>query len=499
VRLNLLLAGSAALLLILAFPHFDIAPLAAFAIAPLLVAVARARTRFQQWMLGWVAGIIYWAGVCYWIQYVLAFHGGMAPWAAWLAFALFCLIKALHLGVFALLAGFLLSSRWAVVTVPALWVAIERTHTQLGFAWLTLGNAGVDMSVPARLAPFTGVYGISFVFAMMGTALALLALRRPRVELAPLLALLLLGVLPRLPEPQRGTEQAVLVQPNISETADWTRQWVDRMHNRMLALTLRATMQSPDPPRLIVWPEAPLPLYYYEDPVFREEVNNLARRTGAYLIVNVTPHTPAGAPLNSALLISPEGQPVGRYDKMNLVPFGEFVPRPFKALVDKVSTEGGDFAAGERQVVLPAGPHRIGAFICYESVFPDFVRRFADMGADLYVNISNDGWYGKTAARDQHLKIVRMRAAESRRWILRATNDGITSTIDPAGRVYRDLPSYTEASTSSGYSYMNEVTFYSRHGDWFVWLCAALAAAGLVDAVRLSLIIRRKSIPSGAQ
>jgi apolipoprotein N-acyltransferase len=215
--------------------------------------------------------------------------------------------------------------------------------------------------------------------------------------------------------------------------------------------------------------------------------------------VNVTPHTASGAPLNSALLISPEGRPVGRYDKMNLVPFGEFVPRPFKALVDKVSTEGGDFAPGERQVVLPAGEHRIGAFVCYESVFPDFVRRFADMGADLYVNISNDGWYGKTAARDQHLKIVRMRAAESRRWILRATNDGITSTIDPAGRVYRDLPPYTDAAVGTGYSYVKDVTFYSRHGDWFVWVCAGLAVVGLGDAVRLSLVARRKSVPSGVR
>ena len=179
VRLNLPLALAASLLLILAFPAFDIAVLAPFALAPLLVAMAREPGAKRRFLLGWAAGILYWVGVCYWIEYVLAKHGGMAPWAAWLAFALFSLAKALHMGVFALLAGPLLVRRWAVATVPALWVAIERTHGDLGFAWLALGNAGVDMSMPARLAPYTGVYGISFVFAMMGTAVALVALRRP--------------------------------------------------------------------------------------------------------------------------------------------------------------------------------------------------------------------------------------------------------------------------------------------------------------------------------
>ncbi len=483
---NLLLAAASALLLVLAFPHFDIASLAPFALAPLLIAVARARTRREQVLAGWFAGIAYWAGTCYWIHYVLAVHGGMAEWAAWLGFVVFSVYKALHMAVFALVAGLLIGRPWAVVSVPALWVAIERTHGAFGFAWLALGNAGVDMSLLSRLAPYTGVYGISFAFAMMATAVALVVLRRPRVELAPLAALLLLALLPQLPQAQRPTEAAVLVQPNIPETASWTPQWVGEMRNRMLALSVRASLASPlEAPRLIVWPEAPLPLYYYQDAAFRTEVNGLARRSGSYLLLNVTPYTASGAPLNSALLISPEGQPLGRYDKMNLVVFGEYVPRLFRSLVEKVSSEaGGDFAPGEHQVVLPAGSHRIGAFICYESVFPDFVRRFANSGADLLVNISNDGWYGRTAARDQHLKIVRMRAVENRRWILRATNDGITATIDPAGRVYRNLPSYEDAAARTGYSYVQDVTFYSRHGDWFVWVCAALAAVALVDALR---------------
>ena len=159
--------------------------------------------------------------------------------------------------------------------------------------------------------------------------------------------------------------------------------------------------------------------------------------------------------------------------------FGEYVPWPFGWLTRKISTEAGDFAAGSRVVVSPVGTHKIGAFICYESVFPEFVREFVANGAEVLFNISNDGWFGRSAARQQHLDILRMRAAENRRWVLRATNDGITATIDSAGRLRGMLPSYTEATSYSGFRYISEKTFYTRHGDWFAWLCAAIAAAGL--------------------
>jgi len=165
---------------------------------------------------------------------------------------------------------------------------------------------------------------------------------------------------------------------------------------------------------------------------------------------------------------------------VNLVPFGEFVPWPLGALTEKVSKEAGDFAAGRGIVVSPVGDRKIGVFICYESVFPNFVRRFAAEGAQALFTISNDGWFGKTAARWQHLEIVRMRAAENRRWILRAANDGITAAIDPAGRVRSTLPLFTEVTSSVRFNYETGQTFYTRHGEWFPVMCALLAAACLV-------------------
>jgi apolipoprotein N-acyltransferase len=250
-----------------------------------------------------------------------------------------------------------------------------------------------------------------------------------------------------------------------------------------VALTLRgALVETRQPPSIVVWPEVPAPLYYEEDPRFRSYADNLARATQAYLLIGLVAHTAGGAPLNSAALISPEGGLVSRYDKVNLVPFGEYVPWPF-GFANKISTELGDFVAGKRVVVSPVDSHKIGAFICYESVLPNFVRQFAAGGAEVLVNISNDGWFGQSAARYQHLEMVRMRAAENRRWILRSTNDGITATIDSAGRLRGTLPLYTEATSYTGFTYISERTLYTRFGNWFVALCALMAVMGLLGEI----------------
>jgi apolipoprotein N-acyltransferase len=482
--LNLLLALASAALLVLSFPRFNLVWLAPVALTPLLIAVTRERRPWRRFLCGWSAGVVYWFGVCYWIRIVLAVHGGMGSAAAWAMFLLFCVAKALHMGFFALLAGILMRRWWAVPAVAAWWVAVEVTHPALGFAWLALGNAGIDMGIPMRLVPYTGVYGLSFVFLMLAAGLALAFLRRPRRELLWLAPLPLLALLPAMPAAEPGRDAAVLVQSNISETEEWTPESLNLTLRGQAALTLRSALEhSENPPSIVVWPEVPAPYYYEEDERFRDYVDNLARLTHAYLLIGTVAHNAAGAPLNSAELISPAGRPVSRYDKVNLVPFGEFVPWPFGSLANKVSSEVGDFAAGKRVVVSTVGDHRIGTFICYESVFPNFVRRFAAGGAEVLFNISNDGWFGRSAARQQHLVIVRMRAAENRRWILRSTNDGVTATIDPAGRLRGTLPTYTRAASYTGFTYIATQTVYTRFGDWFAAVCAVLSTFWLVASL----------------
>jgi len=479
--LNYALAVLTAALLILAFPRFDVVWLVPVALAPLLIAVARETRPLRRLLLGYLCGVVYWFGVCYWIEFVLSFYGGLGDVAGWSVFLLFCLAKAFHMALFALVAGTAMRTAYAIPGVAALWVAVEVTHGWLGFAWLSLGNAGIDMGIPMRLAPFTGVYGLSFLFAMMSTGFALAVLRRPRWQLAWLLPLPLLILLPRLPDFQLGKQVAVLVQPNISETEQWTPQTLQKLERRLVFLSMNAALAGKsEPVQLVAWPEVPAP-FYADDPEFLKLGANLARVTQAYFLSGVVAHRPDRAPLNSAILVAPSGEVTGRYDKVHLVPFGEFVPWPF-GFANKISTEIGDFKPGDKAVNLPAGKYQIGTFICYESVFPNFVRQFVNNGAELLINISNDSWFDKTAARLQHLKIVRMRAAENRRWLLRSTNDGVTATIDPAGRLLGTLPNYVESASRTGYSYVQDKTFYTQNGDWFPLACAIVGVSILAGA-----------------
>src|SRR6266567_2269196 len=210
--LNFGLALLAAVLLILIYPNADATFLAPFALTPLLIAVAREPRPWMRFLLGWSAGVVYWFGICKWIQFVLEVHGGMGRWGGWGTFLLFCAIKAIHLGLFSTFAAIVMPHSWAIPAVAALWTGIERTHSNAGFAWLALGNAGIDMQLPLRLAPFTGVYGLSFVFASTAAAVALIILRRPRQQLAWLAMLLVMFALPPAPAPQAGAETAVVVQ-----------------------------------------------------------------------------------------------------------------------------------------------------------------------------------------------------------------------------------------------------------------------------------------------
>ncbi len=256
---------------------------------------------------------------------------------------------------------------------------------------------------------------------------------------------------------------------------EWTPESLVRIERDLSILS-----HSPGS-HLLIWPEVPAP-FYPSDPAFRDYVTGIARVERSYFLFGGVGYNPAQAPLNSAFMIDPSGAVVARYDKIKLVPFGEFVPDVFW-WVNRITKEAGDFVPGNRIVEFPVDGHKIGAFICYESAFPDLVREFARGGAEVLVNLSNDGYFDHTAAREQHLSLVRMRAVENRRWILRATNDGITATVDPAGRIVYRAPPYQELASDVTFRYIKDVTAYSRYGDWFAWICLAaglaLAALGL--------------------
>jgi apolipoprotein N-acyltransferase len=255
---NLALALASGVLLVLIFPNFNFTLLAPVALTPLLIACTRESSWKRRFMLGWASGFVFWFAVCSWIQFVLEVHGGMGRWGGWGTFILFALLKGLYTATFTALVGPVMRTPWAIPGAAALWTAVEYAHGTiglawigLGFAWLDLGNAAIDMPLLPRLAPITGVWGLSFVLAMVACAIALAVLRRPYTHYTWLAALAILPLLPEQPRPKAGTERVRVVQPNIDTEAEWTPETMALLKQRMVLLT------EPANAPLIVWPEAP--------------------------------------------------------------------------------------------------------------------------------------------------------------------------------------------------------------------------------------------------
>jgi apolipoprotein N-acyltransferase len=279
---------------------------------------------------------------------------------------------------------------------------------------------------------------------------------------------------------------AILVQANVPilEGSDWTKQYFNATLRDLTEISL--DFHGAPHPDLIVWPESPAP-FYTSDPVFRDAVSNVARRSGAWLLtggigIRNASTTPDQATeiYNSAALVSSSGEWVSRYDKIHLVPFGEYVPfKQIFSFAGGLTKEVGDFSRGISRTPLDAGGTEFGVFICYESIFPDDIRQFANNGAQVLVNISNDGWYGDSGAYAQHLKQSRMRAVENNRWLLLDTNTGRTAGIDPNGRIMSSAPRKTRTVLRAPYGLISATTFYTRHGDWFAYLCAIISVAAV--------------------
>ena len=510
-----LLVVMSAILQIVIFPLPNLYMLSWIAVAPLLVALLRGRRPdtlqlqagmkllaakpVQGFFLGYVCGVLWYTGTCYWIYSTMKQYGGIGtPGAAGLL-VLFSLYLGLYHGAFGLIISLLAkrSLRTALVFSPFAWVAVELARARItGFPWDLLGTVQVDNIPLARISTITGVYGISFEIIVVNTAVAAAFLvrrnRRTPLLLASLAAAFLLQIARWVPAPPFLADRtALLVQENVPvlEGSDWTRQYFEETLADLTRISLNSA-SGQQHPGIIVWPESPAP-FYSGDPLFRAGLSNLATDEQAWIIAgsigvqnaNTTPQQTTQV-FNSAALISPSGEWDGRYDKIHLVPFGEYVPfKDWLSFAGGLTKEVGDFSRGTSRQPLLAGDQKLGIFICYESVFPDEVRQFAKQGAQVLVNISNDGWYGDSGAYAQHLKQARMRAMENARWLLRDTNTGVTAVINPYGRVVQQAPRKVRTALMARYAVLDATTFYTRHGDWFAYGCAIIS----IGAILLSL------------
>lgn len=486
----------------------------------------RSLTLRQTTALGYGCGVIWYLGNCYWIYQTMYLYGGLAKPIAAGILTLFCLYLGLYHALFGLLIGAFRRSRLgtqgALLLAPFAWVAVELARARItGFPWDLLGIAQVDNSLLTHIAPIAGAYGLSFLIVAVN-ALWLIRIRiRERRYTRQLLTLtgvvcvvLYLVLLRRIQLPLRLATNytATLVQENLgvgteSRTrVETTSQLIDSFTKLSLHPSadrctgipeLRSTRcihflsGEPNVTRplvetdLIAWPESPAG-FRSDDPVFRDRLATLARTASAPLIIGSLGVIPdpasarGGQVYDSANLITADGTNAGRYDKIHLVPWGEYIPfKDFFFFAKKLTAGAGDMDRGTDRTVFRTAGQAYGVFICYESIFGDEVREFVENGAQVLVNISDDGWYGDTGAPWQHLNMARMRAIENHRWLLRSTNTGVTTAIDPYGRMAFQAPRHVRAAFSFPFAFLDRETFYTRHGDWFAWLCVLVGVVML--------------------
>jgi len=502
-----------AVLQVVIFPLLNLYWLSWIAVAPLIVAVLRARTPeglqlegqarllpatlWQGFLLAYLSGLVWCLGTFYWIFDTMHRYGGLPIPVALLVLLAFCFYIGLYYGAFGLLLAAIAraSERRALVAAPFLWVAMELAKTRISAVpWELLGYAQTGNLVLTRIATFTGVYGLSFeivlVNCVFAAALLLPRERRKWLLMSAIGAAVLLQAGQLYSPPAQPTDHtALLVQPNIPVQENWTTDYFQGTLRDLTWISLHPP-GAKDGQRydLLVWPETPAP-FFLNDSNFRDVASTVARQSQTWFLVgSVGVRSAAESPqhasdvFNSAALFNPAGELTARYDKIHLVPFGEYVP--FKDLfpfMDMITKQIGSFARGQSRDPLVPGDQHLGILICYESVFPDEVRDFAARGADVLVNTSNDGWYGDSGAWKQHMQQTQMRAVENGRWMLVGTNTGVTASVDPYGRIVVASDRKIRTALAAPYALLSGTTFYMQHGDWFAYLCAIISLAILAS------------------
>ncbi len=468
------------------------------ALLPLIAALIRENRMSRGFFLGYITGMVFFASNCYWIVGVMKRYGGLSTALSFGILLLFAGLFSLIPGAFGL-AEVIVARRsriWGLCLSPCLWVGSEwaRTYLFTGFPWDLLGYA-VRAEGLQQMASTTGVYGLSFLAAAT-SAVILAAIIYPRrkwlwVFLAGwVVGLVLTNRGLRPPRLAPGRADAILVQPNVPLAGAAADEWAPWIHpqplDHLVEESIRAAqrLHAKQPP-LLVWPEDSAPFYFDRDPVFRAALETMAKDSGAYVIAGTVTfkNGSLSMPQNSAVVLNPEGQLLLRYDKIHLVPFGEYVPWwAFPGKTGKITAQVGDFVPGTHVRVAKTAEGTVGVFICYEAIFPQLITRFVRAGAQVLVNISDDGWYGNSSAGEEHFWMARFRAIENHRYLLRDTNNGITAIVDPYGRVVQRIRRNRFGILVGGFQYLTGETFYTKHGDVFAGVVTALGLLGVASS-----------------
>ncbi|HUO77005.1 MAG TPA: apolipoprotein N-acyltransferase [Thermodesulfovibrionales bacterium] len=497
-------AAISGLLLFASFPTIDLFPLAWIALVPLMLSLWDKGPR-AAFFSGLLTGTLYFFGTLYWIYHSITYYGSVPFIISVVLVLLLSLYLGLYVGLFALV--FSLKIRHtrlpALILAPVFWVTLEfiRSYALTGFPWASIGYSQYRFLYGIQYADITGVYGVSFLVLAVNSAIAdFFILKRRRAEM-PLYSvsytfisyavffLLLLTLFPysywRIHQQRPGNPVRVsIIQGNIEQDKKWQPGYQDEVMRIYKELTTKATASTPS---LVIWPETSVPFYFGYDTARSRDLVEFQRRINSYLLfgsVMVKSPPAKRQPVqltNSAVLLDPEGNISYVYDKIHLVPFGEYVPlRSIFFFLDKLVAGIGDYEPGNRVIKANTGIGSFGTFICYEIIFPGLVRKCFSKDGDFMVTITNDAWFGRTSGPFQHFSMAVFRAIENRKPVLRAANTGISGYIDSNGKVLMSTSLFERREETVEMTTDSSRSFYSKYGDIFSYICIVVSLLLLI-------------------
>ena len=509
-----MLSITSSILLILSFPPFDLEFLAWIALIPLLFAIDGQRPP-KAFLLSYLSGVIFFLGTIWWLIHVTL--PGMIAVVLYLA---------VYFGLFGLTSSIIFKSRervMALIGVPAAWVAAEylRSHLLTGFGWALLGYSQYLNLPVIQIADIFGPWGVSFIIIMVNAALYIFiraSIRRgagwDKDKHIPILLAALCLFLTfyyghfRLKNIFVGERIKIsVIQGNIPQKEKWDSNFRSYIVDRYAGLAREAAAEKPD---LIIWPESAVPGLLNEEDLYRA-VTSLARETGVPLLLGAARYdNEEDAYYNSAVFISGLGEVTASYDKIHLVPFGEYVPfKRYLSFVEKFApTPIGDFSKGKEYTVFKFDVTRsdrsdlairrsikrvrFSTLICFEDIFPELARSFVKNGASFLVNVTNDAWFLKTAAPYQHCQASVFRAVEARTNVIRAANTGLSCFIDQKGRITAKVEkggadTFVEGSRTEDITVSRAMTLYTRYGDVFAYMTIIMTLLLLFRSIRVKI------------
>ncbi|MEP6945278.1 MAG: apolipoprotein N-acyltransferase [Acidobacteriota bacterium] len=489
---NATLALIAAAMLALSFPDFELWWIAWIALIPLMFAIEREKASIlRSSITGWIFGTVFFFGTCWWLAYAPIHYAGFPPILAYSLVFIATLVAGIFPAIFGGILAVLLRrfGSLAFLAAPFVWVFSEFLRYWLtGNNWNAIGYSQAFQHSFFFAVSIGGVMAASFCtasisslisYVLFGTAVkhrVLIAIGASALVVAANLYLSA-DYGPRLKrEFPEGPNTVFAIQSNVPMSGLDSRK-LEALRQRQIDLAeteiakLRST--NSEQPTTVILPESPMNFMYNDDREFQHFIGDFARRNNVSVLFNsAEPDKTNGKYFNAAVMVGPEGREIGEYDKIYLLPFGEAVPPFLEGIVPGFV---GNFSYGRNYDLLPVGDAKAGVMICFESHFGQLSRHYAANGADVIIEMTNDGYLGPTPVLRQHLANAVFRAVETNRPVLRVTNVGVTAYINARGEVVDPAPTYAEATRVWSVSKSDgSQTFYVRFGDWFAWLCSAV-------------------------